>query len=111
MANKSNIPAISQYSVQFYTRNVVTTFRFTVDNHKSSKCGKKCQNYENIQDTAKLQLLIARDRTGMMSRLQEIGNRSFGRNDVTRLAGIYRILPEIGKGKGHTKKLVTFPKE
>ena len=28
------------------------TFRFTVDNHKSSKCGKKCRNYENIQDTA-----------------------------------------------------------
>ena len=64
MANKRNIPAISQYSVQFYTRKYCNDFRFIVDNHKSSKCGKKCQNYENIQDTAKFQLLIARDRAG-----------------------------------------------
>ena len=37
-------------------------------------------------------------------------NRSFGRNDLTRLARIYRILPEIGIGKSHTKKMVMFPR-
>ena len=54
MVNKGNIPAVSQYSVQFYTRkyyNDFLKFRLPLDNHKSSKCGKKCQNYENIQDS------------------------------------------------------------
>ena len=73
MANKSNILLLANILFNSIPGNIVTTFRFTVDNHKSSKCGKKCQNYENIQDTAKFQLLIARDRTGMIIRLQEIG--------------------------------------
>ena len=75
---------------------ILRQFRFTRDKQNSSKCGKKCQNLQEILsnnlDAAKFQLLASKDRTGMTIRFQSTVRTEFGTDYELRLAELYQTV-------------------
>ena len=94
--------------------SIATTFRFTFDNYKSSKCEENSQNmkiFKTQQSFSCSSRETGKEWRFICKKSVSDRNRSFSRNDVTRLAEIYRFFPKDGNGKNHYQTMVKLPTE